>query len=151
MTIEATGGSATGMDDLCRYAERLTASVHGPLRSIRVRAGDLQVELEWSPPESAALAAVADPEPAAAGTAADGTTPVTAPLVGTFYHSPSPDEPPFVRVGDVVTAGQQVGIVEAMKLMNPVVTESSGRVVDIPVPDATPVEYGEPLIVLAPA
>jgi acetyl-CoA carboxylase biotin carboxyl carrier protein len=75
---------------------------------------------------------------------------VHAPAIGTFYHAPEPGKPPFVRPGAVVEAGQQVGIIEAMKLMLPVEADRTGRVVDVLVPDGQPVQYGEPLIELGP-
>jgi acetyl-CoA carboxylase biotin carboxyl carrier protein len=76
---------------------------------------------------------------------------VRAPMVGTFYHAPEPGAAPFVTVGDHVEAGQQVGIVEAMKLMNPVEAADSGRVIEVLVADAGRVEYEQPLIELEPA
>jgi len=75
---------------------------------------------------------------------------VRSPIVGTFYRRPSPDEEPYVEVGDEVRAGDVVCIVEAMKVMNEVRTEKSGVVKEILVEDATPVEYGQPLIVIEP-
>ncbi|GAA2208730.1 hypothetical protein GCM10009850_041880 [Nonomuraea monospora] len=75
---------------------------------------------------------------------------VCAPMVGTFYWAPEPGAAPFVAVGDTVEKGQQVGIVEAMKLMNPIEADVSGEVVEILVPDGTPVEYGQKLIAVAP-
>ncbi|WP_157406730.1 acetyl-CoA carboxylase biotin carboxyl carrier protein, partial [Actinomadura rubrobrunea] len=81
----------------------------------------------------------------------DGTFRVESPLVGTFYRAPSPGARPFVEVGDEVEEGQQVAIVEAMKLMNAVTVDRPGRVVEVLVSDAEPVEYGQPLFVLAAA
>ncbi|WP_344838528.1 acetyl-CoA carboxylase biotin carboxyl carrier protein [Nonomuraea dietziae] len=73
-------------------------------------------------------------------------TAVTAPLVGTFYHAPEPGAAPYVRVGDRVRAGQTVGVVEAMKLMNQVVAEQEGEVVEVVAGNAEPVEYGQALV-----
>jgi len=70
-------------------------------------------------------------------------TPVTSPMVGTFYRSPSPDSKPFVSVGDVVAKGQVVCIIEAMKLMNEIESEASGKIVEICIQDGEPVEYGQ--------
>jgi acetyl-CoA carboxylase biotin carboxyl carrier protein len=75
---------------------------------------------------------------------------VNAPMVGTFYRSPSPDANPFVDVGDVVKPGQTVCIIEAMKLMNELESEVSGRVVRFLVENGEPVEFGQPLIALEP-
>ena len=75
---------------------------------------------------------------------------VRSPLVGTFYTAPSPGADPFVRVGDEVEAGQTVGIVEAMKLMNPIVVDEAGVIAEILVGDAESVEYDQVLMRLRP-
>jgi acetyl-CoA carboxylase biotin carboxyl carrier protein len=71
---------------------------------------------------------------------------VTAPMIGTFYASPSPSEPPFVHIGDHVTVGQTIGIIEAMKIMNEIVADRSGVVVEVFVANTQAVEYGSPLL-----
>jgi acetyl-CoA carboxylase biotin carboxyl carrier protein len=76
---------------------------------------------------------------------------VTSPLVGTFYRAPSPESPPFVDVGTVVKKGQVLCIVEAMKLMNELEAETAGRIAEILVANAAPVEFGEPLFRIEPA
>jgi acetyl-CoA carboxylase biotin carboxyl carrier protein len=76
---------------------------------------------------------------------------VTAPMIGTFYRKPSPDKPVFVNVGDVLTVGQTVCIIEAMKLFNEIECEVSGTVVKILADDMKPVEYGQPLFLVDPA
>ncbi len=73
---------------------------------------------------------------------------VTSPIVGTFYRAPSPDDDPFVSVGDQVEKGQTLCIVEAMKIMNEIESEYSGEVKKILVEDAEPVEYDQPLFVI---
>lgn len=73
-------------------------------------------------------------------------TPITSPMVGAFYAAPSPGAKPFVKVGDVVSAGQVVCIVEAMKLMNEIESEVSGKVTQICVEDGQSVEYGQVLM-----
>jgi acetyl-CoA carboxylase biotin carboxyl carrier protein len=97
----------------------------------------------------------AAPAPAAAsGEAAPATEPqrrgdvVNSPMVGTVYLQPQPDAPAFVKVGDTVTAGQTLLIVEAMKTMNPIPAPRGGKIVEIIVQDAQPVEFGEPLVVI---
>lgn len=80
--------------------------------------------------------------------AASDTTVVTAPMVGTFYRAPAPDADPYVKVGDVVEVGQPLCIIEAMKLMNEIEAEVSGRIKEILVENAQPVEYGQPLFVI---
>ncbi len=75
---------------------------------------------------------------------------VTSPIVGTFYRSPSPDDPPYVEVGDEVSEGDTVCIVEAMKVMNEVKADAGGEIVKIHPEDGDPVEYGQKLLTLAP-
>jgi acetyl-CoA carboxylase biotin carboxyl carrier protein len=75
---------------------------------------------------------------------------VTAPIVGTFYRASSPDKPPYVEVGDIVKKGQVLCIIEAMKLMNEIESESSGKIVQILLENGQPVEYGQPLFAIEP-
>lgn len=75
---------------------------------------------------------------------------IKAPMIGTFYRSPSPDKDPFVKVGDSVSKGQVVCIVEAMKLFNEIESEVSGKIVKILVDDNAPVEYDQPLFLVEP-
>lgn len=71
---------------------------------------------------------------------------ITSPMVGTFYRSPSPDDASFVEIGDVVKKGHTVCIIEAMKLMNEIESEASGKIVEILVENTQPVEYGQVLM-----
>ena len=82
--------------------------------------------------------------PAAAAPAKAGEV-VTSPFVGTFYRSPAPDQPSFAEVGSVVKKGQTLCIIEAMKLMNEIESEFSGKVTEILVENGQPVEFGQPL------
>ncbi len=75
---------------------------------------------------------------------------VTSPIVGTFYRANSPDKPPYVEVGDIVKKGQVLCIIEAMKLMNEIESETAGKIVQILVENSQPVEYGQPLFVIEP-
>ncbi|MEO3930635.1 biotin/lipoyl-containing protein [Micromonosporaceae bacterium B7E4] len=141
------------LDQVRDSALRLIAELPRPPYALRVRAGDVSVEVEWNLGTSAP--AVTDTLPAVPATVDPLTVPedrhcVGAPTVGLFYRAPEPGAPPFVTVGDLVRPEQQVGIVEAMKLMIPVVAERGGRVLEIVKDDGAPVEYGEGLIVIAP-
>ena len=71
---------------------------------------------------------------------------VTAPMIGTFYSAPSPGDSPFVHVGDEVEIGQAIGIIEAMKIMNEIIADRAGVVLEVLVENAQPVEYGSPLL-----
>jgi acetyl-CoA carboxylase biotin carboxyl carrier protein len=75
---------------------------------------------------------------------------IVAPMVGTFYVAPSPKDPPFVQEGDTIHVGERVGIIEAMKMMNELESEFSGRVARILVKNGQGVEYGQPLMVIEP-
>ena len=102
---------------------------------------------------ASAHAAPAAPAPAAAApaaTATDHLIPITSPMVGTFYRAPAPDADPYVETGDTVEIGQTVCIVEAMKLMNEIESETRGRIVKILVENAQPVEFGQKLFLVEP-
>ena len=71
---------------------------------------------------------------------------VTAPMIGTYYSAPAPGEAPFVQIGDEVEVGQAIGIIEAMKIMNEIISDRAGIVSEILVTNAQSVEYGSPLI-----
>lgn len=88
--------------------------------------------------------------PVASSEASEDLYEITSPMVGTFYRSHEPDADAFVNDNDIVTPGQTMCIIEAMKLMNPIQSEIKGRVVEIMVDNAQPVEYGQPLFRLEP-
>lgn len=126
---------------------------------IVVRRGALAAESAGapSPPKSAPLAPVPVRKAAAAQASArdleipEGSEPVLAPLLGTFYSRPKPGEPPFVAIGDRVEPDTVLCIVEVMKLMNSVEAGRSGVIVAIHAQDGELVEFGHPLFSIAPA
>ena len=99
-------------------------------------------------PAAAPAPAVAA-EPAAAPVAAEDTRTINSPMVGTFYRAPSPGAKPFADVGQKVKAGDTVCIIEAMKLLNEIEPEYDGVTKEIPVENGQPVEFGQPLFVIA--
>lgn len=106
-------------------------------------------------PAAAAVQPADAPTPAPAPPAVDvaatgGLLEVKSPIVGTFYRSPGPDKPAFVKVGDVIKAGTVVCIVEAMKLFNEIESEIGGKIVKVMVEDASPVEYDQVLFLVDP-
>ena len=122
-----------------------------------VEAGGTRIEIERRPGKavapadvSAAGAGAPTGDVTADAAAADGRNKVIAPLVGTFYRSPSPGAKAFVEEGDVVDADQTVAIVEAMKLMNQVQADQSGKVSEILVEDGKWVEFEQVLLYLEP-
>jgi len=110
--------------------------------------------MEYPPAAIVAPAVSASDRPAAdtpQAPAASNQIKVTSPIVGTFYRSSSPDKPPYVETGDTVKKGQVLCIIEAMKLMNEIESETSGKVVQILVEGGQPVEYGQPIFVIEPS
>ena len=73
---------------------------------------------------------------------------ITSPIVGTFYRKPSPDKDPFIRVGDTVEKGDVLCIIEAMKMMNEIKSDFSGKIVSINLEDGEPVEFGQSIITI---
>ena len=104
-----------------------------------------------NPASLANLTAGIKPElPAAEPAASKKTVEIKSPMIGTFYRSPDPDTPVFVSVGDKITKGQTVCIIEAMKLFNEIESEVSGTIVKILIENATPVEYDQVLFIVEP-
>lgn len=99
-------------------------------------------------PAAAPAAAASAPAPAAEEKPLSGKI-IKSPIVGTFYVSPSPDQPPFVQVGDTVKKGDVIMIIESMKLMNEVQSDMDGTVQEILVKNGEAVEYDQPLMILA--
>ncbi|MFC4533218.1 acetyl-CoA carboxylase biotin carboxyl carrier protein [Sphaerisporangium dianthi] len=172
----AAPGDAGALATLCeRLTGILDATRDRPVAHLRLAFAGAEVELAWAAEAPQGLPAALPPGAAAGpdGHAASlGHTPpdrsavpahapadappgppghrITAPLVGTFYAAPAPGEKPFARVGDHVVAGQQLAVLEAMKLMNGIDADVTGVVAEICVDDGTPVEYGQSLFVITP-
>jgi acetyl-CoA carboxylase biotin carboxyl carrier protein len=124
---------------------------------IRVRQGETEISVQARPeapvpapqavPVSQGVPEMVEPE---ASPEMDGLHAVRSPVVGTFYRAPAPGEDSYVEVGDAVSAGQTLCIVEAMKLMNEIVADVSGEVVEVLADNAGGVEYDQPLFYLRP-
>lgn len=141
------------------------------LEEVNIETEEFKISVKRSPDQPVVTAApvatpapVAAPAPAAAPAAApkaEAPTPAAAdsgnyveiksPMIGTFYRSSNPETPPFVSVGDEVTAGKTVCIIEAMKLFNDIESEVSGKIVKVLVDNASPVEYDQPLFLVDPS
>jgi acetyl-CoA carboxylase biotin carboxyl carrier protein len=117
-----------------------------PAVVLQPSAGTIEAEARGTPAAPAAAPGGEPPTKAAH----DGLVTVTSPIVGTFYRAPSPGAPPFVEVGSKVAKGQVLCLVEAMKLMNEIESESDSEVVEILVANGQPVEYGEKLFRVRP-
>ena len=138
--------SPTEVESLVRGLIAMMRS--GGMSELDVSFGDVSVRLRGGAPATAPaampwpVAEAATPEPVAAS----NDHAVAAPMIGTFYASASPGTPPFVEVGDVVAAGQTIGIIEAMKIMNEIAADRGGVVTEVVAQNGQPVEYGSPLV-----
>lgn len=143
---------------LCQEASALVGRLPVHLRRLSLRAGDHRVELEWDAASVAAPAVgpvaahpgAVTPPVETGSPAPDDRHAIVSLLVGTFYRAPEPGAPPFVEVGDVVEEGQDVAIVEAMKVMNRIQADRAGRVAEILVENGEMVEFEQRLIILEP-
>jgi len=153
------------------FLERLIGAIDSSsIDSIELERGGTRIRLAKTPDQVVSVSQGAAPAPAAASAPAAPAAPasdasaaaapaapashldeVTSPMVGTFYRSPAPDAPAYVEVGDRVSAGDTLCIIEAMKLMNELEAEVSGTVAEICVDNAEPVEYGQVLFRIDPA
>jgi acetyl-CoA carboxylase biotin carboxyl carrier protein len=134
----------------------LLGALPSPPSRMRLRAGDIDLDLGWEAPAGApaatlspvriAEAVVVEAQAALAGAPEPA---LVSPSVGVFYHASSPGTEPFLTVGAAVEIGQQIGIVEAMKLMIPIYAERAGIVTAVLAADGSPVEYAQPLFSLA--
>ncbi|HEU5024186.1 MAG TPA: biotin/lipoyl-containing protein [Spirillospora sp.] len=154
-TATEGSGAEEAFEEVRVGLARLLADLPRLPSALRVQARDVAIEVTWDAPgvpEAAAGAPAVAPAalPAAPQESDAGLLHVVAPTVGVFYRAPEPGAAPFVDVGTVVESGEQVAIVEAMKLFLPVEAERRGRVAAVLVQDGASVEYGEPLLALEP-
>lgn len=115
-------------------------TIRKDLQEIVTTGVQMPVAAPVAAPAQAPAAPKTETEPAKKG------NPVVSPMVGTFYSKPAPDKEPFVKLGDTVSAGDVVCIIEAMKLMNEIETEFAGKIVEICVEDGQAVEYGQTIM-----
>ena len=115
-----------------------------------VYTGQVQASAPTSALQPAPAPSVAAPAPKQADDTSKYIT-IKSPMIGTFYRKPSPDKPLFIEVGDAVTPGKVVCIIEAMKLFNEIESEVKGKVIKILVEDQSPVEYDQPLFLVDPS
>ncbi|MDX1977812.1 MAG: acetyl-CoA carboxylase biotin carboxyl carrier protein [Pseudanabaenaceae cyanobacterium bins.68] len=146
--------------DLEQLRELIKILNHTDIAELTLESGDLRLSIRkgevisTAPKLPVAAPSAVTPEVLAAPPVPTPSEPVTnrklaevtAPMVGTFYRAAAPDEPPFVSVGETVKKGQTMCIIEAMKLMNPIEAEVSGRIAEILVENAQPIEYGQLLM-----
>lgn len=155
-----------------KYIQELIKAVNkSELSELSIKDGEFEITIKQNPiggaqvvtyqaPQTVAAMPqmVAAPAPAAApaaeasapaaAPASDKLVTIKSPMIGTFYRSAKPGEPPFVNVGDSINAGQHICIIEAMKLFNEIESEVSGKIVKVLADDASPVEYDQPLFLV---
>lgn len=154
----ADAPSASSTADLAAVAaqaQALAGKLPGGLTRVSVAANGVEVALEWAAvpaPDilgaSVAVPVMPAPDTASDDAAAENRVPVTAPLVGTFYRSSSPDKPPFVEIGDQVAVGDVVGVLEAMKLFTDVVSPVAGTVVELTADNGQSVEFEQQVLLI---
>ncbi|GAB3341485.1 acetyl-CoA carboxylase biotin carboxyl carrier protein [Marilutibacter aestuarii] len=153
--------------DLRKIKKLIDLLEESNLAEIEIKEGEESVRLARTPKGGVAMAApmapsfqapapaaapAASPAPGASAEPAGEALPdghvVRAPMVGTYYASPAPDKPAFVSVGQSVKAGETLGIIEAMKMFNPIESDVAGTVVKILVENGQPIEFDQPLFVI---
>ena len=152
MRNEAENRDTLPLDQVQKVVELLRESGVG---EIRVRRGETEISVKAMPEALPAAPPVpagtgAAQEPAEVAPETNGLHAVRSPLVGTFYRAPAPGEESYVEVGDTVRAGQVLCIVEAMKMMNEIVADVPGEVVEVLAENSGGVEYDQPLFRLRP-
>jgi acetyl-CoA carboxylase biotin carboxyl carrier protein len=134
--------------DIRKIKKLIDLMIESDLQSIEVKEGDQSIALARRNPIVAAgvslPAAAPAPEAPVVKAASRGAV-ETSPMVGVFYAAPSPGEAPFVNVGQTVSAGETLGIIEAMKIMNPIEATQSGVIEEILVKNGDVIQFGQPL------
>lgn len=125
--------------------EKVTQVVSGPVQTAPVYTTTPQPLTSSQPAITPAVE-----KPKAADTSSANLITIKSPMIGTFYRRPTPDKPNFVEVGDEVSEGKVVCIIEAMKLFNEIESEVKGKIVKVLAEDASPVEYDQPLFLVEP-
>ncbi|TCB66265.1 MULTISPECIES: acetyl-CoA carboxylase biotin carboxyl carrier protein [unclassified Acinetobacter] len=134
--------------DIRKIKKLIDLMIESDLQAIEVKEGDQSIALtRRSPVVAAAIPAM--PTPSAGAPSAPKSAPrgavETSPMVGVFYAAPSPGEATFIKVGQTVTAGETLGIIEAMKIMNPIEATQSGVIEEILVKNGEVIQFGQPL------
>jgi acetyl-CoA carboxylase biotin carboxyl carrier protein len=158
----AADSTAADLAQVRQHAVELLGQLDRPPRNLHIQAGEVSVDITWAEPaapgtadrtgtaERIVPAELRPVEAQPAEPAAPAAEYLSSPGVGVFYHAREPGAAPFVSVGSVVQAGQQIGIIEAMKLMIPVEADRGGRIREVVKGNGEPVEYAEPLFALEP-
>jgi biotin carboxyl carrier protein len=135
--------------DLDKIKELIKLMEDHELTAFELEDAGFKVRLEKGSSPEQVVAPIEAPDPASEKIIAEDTEQITSPMVGTFYKAPSPDADAFVKVGDAIDEDTVVCIIEAMKVMNQIKAEKSGVIQRILVDDASAVEFGQGLFVIA--
>ncbi|MFB2539500.1 MULTISPECIES: acetyl-CoA carboxylase biotin carboxyl carrier protein [unclassified Acinetobacter] len=131
--------------DIRKIKKLIDLMIESDLQAIEVKEGDQSISLARRNPVVAAATVAPVEAPAAPVVKTSRGAVETAPMVGVFYAAPSPGEAPFIKVGQTVSAGDSLGIIEAMKIMNPIEATQNGVIEEILVKNGDVVEFGQPL------
>ena len=132
--------------DIRKIKKLIDLMIESDLQAIEVKEGDQSIALTRRVPVVAAgVAAMPAPSAEAPTKKAPRGAVETAPMVGVFYSAPNPGEAPFVKIGQTVSAGDTLGIIEAMKIMNPIEATQSGVIEEILVKNGEVIQFGQPL------
>ena len=154
-SIKQTASEPFVSDQQIKQVKKLLAVLkESALEEVRIKVGDISLSIRRTPAAVPVAASLPAPQVEAASmtqpTATNLThqTHIKSPMVGTFYAAVNPESKPFVQVGDKISVGQTICIIEAMKLFNNIEAEEAGTIVEILVENATAVEYEQPLFVI---
>ena len=137
----------SGATEVDLEIDNIKISIKSPAKKKRGEVDEITTIIQQAP--APVVPAASTPAPAADENANYIT--VKASMIGTFYRSASPENPPFVSVGDTIKEGDTICIIEAMKLFNEIESEVSGKIVKVLVDDASPIEFDQPLFLVDPS
>jgi len=146
----------SGATEVDLEIDNIKISIKSPSKKKRGELDEMTTFIQQAPAQVMAgpVVAAATPEastPAAATDENENYITIKASMIGTFYRSSSPETPPFVSVGDVIKEGDNLCVIEAMKLFNEIEAEVSGKIVKVLVDDASPIEFDQPLFLVDPS
>ena len=144
----------SGATEVDLEIDNVKISIKSPAKKKRGEVDEVTTIIQQAPAQVVAASTVAAPVAKTAAPAADDESnyiTIKASMIGTFYRSASPENPPFAGVGDTIKEGDTICIIEAMKLFNEIESEVSGKIVKVLVDDASPIEFNQPLFLVDPS
>ena len=144
----------SGATEVDLEIDNVKISIKSPPKKKRGEVDEITTIIQQAPTQVVAAPVETAPVPKTAAPAANDESnyiTIKASMIGTFYRSASPENPPFAAVGDTIKEGDTICIIEAMKLFNEIESEVSGKIVKVLVDDATPIEFDQPLFLVDPS